>query len=339
MPDINVIITDQNKGITIAGFGLPLVVSTKKDVEYKEVDITEGLDGIQKDFLVSTEAYKLCEAIAKQEPKPGKIAIFGKNLTASKESRSKAEQLTEALSDLVANNNDFYRVLLDDTTDELIKTVSDFAEANNKMFYTLSKNVKSDLTGNSRTVLFNKENDERIDGATVGFSSPRTPGSYTLKFKNLNEITADGLKPTQIAELRKKNINAYVKKYGIAQLDEAKTANGMYVDQVESRDYVKNQIETEIATLFVNSEKIPYDNLGIQSVATAVITALNRATDVGIVARDTGGKALFEVTYKTLNQIPKADRQKRKLTGIKFKYVEAGAIHEATVNGSVVAEL
>src|SRR3712207_7928479 len=100
MPDINVIITDQNKGITIAGFGLPLVVSTKKDVEYKEIDITEGLDGIQKDFLVSTEAYKLCEAIAKQEPKPGKIAIFGKNLTASKESKSKSEQLTEALNDL-----------------------------------------------------------------------------------------------------------------------------------------------------------------------------------------------------------------------------------------------
>ncbi|KEI18251.1 DUF3383 family protein [Clostridium haemolyticum] len=337
--DIKVDITDASKAISIAGFGLTLVIATNKDYKYKEFDISEDISEVKKDFDTETEIYKIVETLASQEPRPDTVAIFGKNLSSS---MKKATDLKDALNTLIAEHNDFYRILLDDKTEELIKVVSDFAEGNEKTFYTVVKeNLKGDFSGKNRTCIqFKKDkSDERLDAATVGYATTRTAGSFTFKFKHLNNITADVLTNTELTKIRKSNMNAYVKKYGIAQLDDGKMASGIYIDQIESRDYIKNQIEYEIANVLMNSDKIPYTDNGIQKIVSAVKTALNRAFDKGIIAETSEGTGDFKIDYKTVDKISEQNRKARILTGITFKYVEAGAIHGTVVNGSVVMNL
>lgn len=334
MADITVNFINNNRGVTVQGFGIPLVISTKKDVEYKIVDIGDGLGTIEKDFLVSTDAYKIVQAISMQEPKPTQVAIFGKDLTSVKENKEKT--LTEALDSLIADHNDFYRICIDDTT--LNKIASDFAEANEKIFIGLTDKKEKALEGKSRTLLCYKADKERLDGGIAGFCSPRIAGSYTLKFKQINGITPDKLNGSNIAELEQNNINAYIKSYGTGGMSNGLATDGSFIDQVESRDYIKSQIISEIAYLLKNSEKIPYDNDGIQSIYACVVSALNKVAQEGIIAKE-NGKPLFKVTYNTLDKIPKQDRTKRIVSGIKFKYQEAGAVHGVAITGEVVGQL
>lgn len=343
MPDINVIISDQTQVISQAGFGLCLLACTNKVQAYKEYDISSDLSSVAADFISSTTVYKMVEDFAAQNPRPEKISIFGIDLTSSV---TKANDLTTALDTLITTNNDWYRIELDDETETLITAVSTWAETNLKMFYTQFANTTftTDFTTKNRTILGYKENSDRLDMAMAGYAASRIPGSFTFKFKNLNGIAADAITPTELTNIREKNMNAYFSKFavvglGTSQLDGGVVASGKFIDQIESRDWVKFRIEQEIAKLLMTNEKVPYNNDGIQQVVTCVTTALDDAFDNEIIDSKEDKTAAYKVSYKTIDQISTADKSARKLTGITFSYIELGAVHEVTVTGAVVLSL
>lgn len=343
MADINVIISDQTQVTSQEGFGKLLVVCTTTAHSYEEYDISEDLASVQVDFATDTEVYKIVNTFASQEPRPQKVAIFGTDISASQD---KAADLTTALNTLITQYPNWYRIILDDKTETLIAAVATWSETNNKRFYTQFDNTTftTDFTSKKRTALGYKKNTDRLDAAMVGYAATRIPGSFTFKFKNLKNITADAILPADLATIRSKNMNAYVNKFeviglGTAQLDSGVTASGDYIDHIESMDWVKFQIESEIAKLLMATEKVPYTDAGIQQVVSAITTALQSAFNNGIIGTNEDNTPAFSITYKTVREIPSTDRQNRKLTGIKFNYVEAGAIEEVTVNGAVVLEL
>ncbi|RXN65940.1 DUF3383 family protein, partial [Clostridium botulinum] len=171
----------------------------------------------------------------------------------------------------------------------------------------------------NKTVLGFKKNDERLDAGMTGLALTRIPGSFTFKFKNIKGLTADIIPDSELQAVKGKNMNAYIRKFdvqdlGTAQLDEGKVASGMYIDQVESRDWVKFRIENEIAKLLMTTEKIPYDNLGIQMVVSAVDVALNDAFKNKIILGNDDGVPQFTVKYNTLDKIHIEDRKARRIT-------------------------
>ena len=339
MADINISIIDASQVATQAGFGMILICGTTADHAYKEYDISSDLSSVVTDFAANTEVYKIASAIAAQVPRIEKIVIFGKDLSAS---ATKPADLATALNTLILSNNDWYRVILEDETEALIAAVSTWAESNKKIFYSKFDNTAftTDFGSKGRTVLmYHSSASERVDAAAAGFAGARIPGSFTFKFKTLEGIMPDALSATILTAIAAKNMNAYTKKYGLSQLTDGKVTNGKYVDQVESRDYVEFTMKQEIFKLLSSADKVPYTDLGIQQIVSAITTALNSSFKAGIIAAATDNTAQFVVNYKTLNQIPTADRQARKLTGITFSYVEAGAIHEVAVTGKVVLAL
>lgn len=343
MADINVIINDATQVISQEGFGKVLVVSITKELAYKEYDITENLDAIKSDFAEGTEVYKIVNTFAGQNPRPIKIAVFGKDLSASLD---KPADLITALNTLITEHSNWYRIVLEDITETIIAAVSTWCEANNKMLYTQFSNTDftTDFTLKKRSILAYKENAERLDAAMAGYAASRIPGSYTFKFKNLKGVTADALSTVKLETIRSKKLNSYIKKFevlgiGDAQLDSGITASGEFIDHIESIDWVQFRIQNEIAKLLMTNEKIPYSDAGIQMVVVAVTTALNDAFANGIVLEGADKSPQFSIGYKALNNIPELDRKNRKLTGITFSYAEAGAIEEATISGSVVLSL
>lgn len=343
MPDINVNISDQTQIISQDGFGLCLIVCTTKAQNYKEYDISADLASVVADFATNTEVYKMVNALASQNPRPTKVAIFGIDLSASVQ---KADDLTAALNTLITTNNDWYRIALEDETETLIAAVSTWSETNLKMFYTKFANTTfaTDFTAKNRTVLGYKENTDKLDTAMMGYAATRIPGSFTFKFKNLINIDADPITPTELADIKAKNMNCYFSKFavqglGTAQLDNGVVASGKFIDQIESRDWVQFRIEQEIAKLLMSAEKVPYNNDGIQQVVTCVTTALNDAFKNQIIDSKEDKTPAFTVSYKTVNQISTIDKQARKLTGITFNYVELGSVQEVTVSGAVVLSL
>lgn len=341
--DIVVSITDQTQLVTQAGFGLVLIVSTTKTLAYKEYDISEDLTELATDFASNTEVYKIASTYATQSPRPLIIAVFGVDLSTSSQ---KATDLAAALNTLITTNNNWYRVILEDKTEALISAMGDWCETNGKMFYTEFGNTTftTDFTAKTRTVLGYKENTDRLDAAMAGYAATRIPGSFTFKFKNLNGITADAITPTELTAIQTKNMDCYYKKfevqgYGTAQLDAGLVASGKRIDQIESRDWIKYRIQQELARLLTSSEKIPFNDTGIQQVVSAVKVALNDGWRNGIIDSNTNGAAAAVVSYKKKSELPSQDILNRRLTGITFQYVELGAIESVTVSGAVVLQL
>ncbi|NFC67258.1 DUF3383 family protein [Clostridium botulinum] len=343
MADINVNFSDATQVISKDGFGKVLILDTERDSDYKEYDISRSIIELQKNYDPQTEVFKIANIIASQNPRPNKVAVFGKS---AKNSEDKVADLTGELNLLINEHNNWYRLLCTDLEEKTIEGLSAWCEANQKMFYTQfnTTEITTDLTEKNRTVLGFKRNFERLDSGMVGLALTRIPGSFTFKFKNIKGLTADIIPDSELQAIKVKNMNAYFKKFdvqdlGTAQLDEGKVASGMYIDQVESRDWVRFRIENEIAKLLMSTEKISYDNLGIQMVVAAVDVALNDAAKNKIILKNDDGVPQFAVTYQTLDKIHIDDRKARRFTGIEFEYIEAGAMHEVGVTGSVVLNL
>lgn len=340
--DIIVNMTDNTQVTSKEGFGKTLVFCTTKDIE-KQYDISDDLSLVQEDFPVETEMYKIINTFASQQPRPKNILVLGKDLSSSED---KGNDIITTLNDFITKTNDWYRLIVEDLDEKIISKVSEWAETNSKQFYTQLSNTEftTDYSSKKRTVLNFKKNDDRLDAAMAGYASTRVPGSYTFKFKNLKNISADSLTPTEIKTTEEKNMNIYIRKFqvigmGQDQLNNGIVANGDYIDHYESMDWIVFRVKQEVAKLLMTTEKVPYTDDGIQSVVLSVITALNDGVSNGIIATNAQNEPLYDVNFLTVDEIDLEDRKNRKLTGINFKYVEAGAIESVTVNGSVALQL
>lgn len=339
--DIVVNITPKNVITTAEGWGICLYVDTTKAMPYKLYDVSDNLTALEADFADTTDTYKWAETFVAQAPRPQKLAIIGFNLAASE---AKATDIVSNLNTLLKTHSDFERIAVDDLTEAVIKAVSDWAETAEKMYYTLfTVAPTNDYSSEQRTVLNRRlapatGTPQRIDAAEMGFAAARIPGSFTFKFKHLNNIDADVIDSDTLNAALDKNMNCYYEKFkvqgiGVAQIDAGKVANGDYIDTVESRDYVKALIGTEVAKLLTSNDKIPYDNTGIQQLVTCVNTALSNAHDIGIIANKEDGTPYFSVGYKSIDQMSNEDRLARKISGITFTYRELGGIHAVDIEG------
>lgn len=344
MADIDVVIGTNAASTSTDMFGKVLIICTTKDHAYTEYDVSSDLTLLATDFASDTTVYDLADIFTQQVPRPKVVAVLGKDLSASS---TKAADLTTALNTLITTENDWYRICLDDQTEALIAAVSTWTESNKKMFYTQFANTTftTDFTTKDRTVLGYKANSDRLDIAMLGEAATRVPGSFGWKYRHLVGVTADHISTTTQATILGKNMNMYLTKFKQNQqatdcMNSGLVASGKYIDQIESRDWVANRVTQEIAKLLINTEKVPYDDTGIQLIVTAIKVALDDAYTNKIIAKKNGSSAGdYSITYPKVADISSANKVQRKLTGINFQYVELPSIETVTVTGTVVAQL
>lgn len=170
--------------------------------------------------------------------------------------------------------------------------------------------------------------------AWIGRMAPKTPGSATWKFKSTAGPLPDvELTPSEQTNLQNKNANIYVTVAGFNIFAEGVTASGEFVDIIRGTDLIQARIQEQVFFIFVSEDKVPFDNGGIQTIATAVEEVLQNVGVANGILR--GGEDAPVVTAPDVSQVPIADRANRVLNGVEFDAFYAGAIHSTNFRGRI----
>lgn len=326
--DVKVIIT-LDKPAGLLGFGKPLILTTGASaVAYKEY---ADMEGVEEDYAQSTDAYKAANAIFTQVNRPETVAIMTAATTAN---------LGDVLTGVY--DRDWYFLIPTFSTVADLITLGDKIETNGrKMMAALSSTTADvvaikaknyDRTFVAQTIA--EFMDEFFNAAWVGEAGAFPVGSITWKFKNLVGISPQELNATQLLTIHNNGANAYVTKAGDNITSEGRVVSGEYIDVIMSKDWIQQEIEVRVQKVFNKNGKVPYTNTGIALIEGAVRAALDRAFANGMIA-DNNGVPLYTTTFKTRDEVSALDRASRKYNEGKFTFQLAGAIHEATIRGTI----
>lgn len=175
--------------------------------------------------------------------------------------------------------------------------------------------------------------------ASVNFSGIDT--TITLNLKQIPTITAEDLTPGEFAVLRQKRGSAVVRiGKSVNAYSDSRMASGSWLDTTHGLLWLENRCEVDMFNLLYQSAtKVPYTQSGINTAAATLTRSLEAAVRNGLAAPGflPDGTYLpegFEVTAVALADVPSSDRGNRIYSGLGFKMVGAGALHEVVVSGT-----
>ena len=84
-----------------------------------------------------------------------------------------------------------------------------------------------------------------------------------------------------------------------------------------------------------DNNKITFDNVGISQLENVVTSVLADAYANGIIATNEDGTAAYTTNFATRAETSASDRASRTYKGGNFTFDLAGAIHNATINGTI----
>jgi len=323
--DITVNITTTGTSGSI-GLGMPLVITGKAETPVDYTECSDLKEVVTAGFAAETEVYKACAVIFAQKDKPKTVAVCATD-----------SKIAEWLVENAALN---YRQIIpvmgteDSTLAELATAVS--ALENKMLFATVETKEELPQTQSERVVVVvYGGNSEYPNAAVVGASAGLTAGSFTYKNLILTGIEAEALTASQVDAIHTAGGICILKKAGDIVTSEGKTTDGEYIDIVDSKDYIVSNIVYQGQKLLNNNKRLSFDNVGISQLENVVTGVLAEAYAMGIIATNDDGTAAYSTTFKTREETSAADRSERKYNGGSFTFDLAGAIHNATINGTI----
>jgi len=332
MADTYTQVKDINVNITIAaaagsvGLGYPLVISgmAEKEVAYTEcASITEV---VAAGFDAESEVYKACEVIFGQANKPKTVAVVA---TTGKV----AEWLT-------ANITKGYRQIVPvlGTEDSTVAELAAFvATTDDKMLFVAVKTTDELPQTQSERVVAVVYGGESAypNAAVVGASAGLAAGSFTYKNLVLTGIVPEALTVGEVKTIHDAGAICILKKAGDVVTSEGITTDGEYIDIVDSKDYIVSNIVYQGQKLLNSSKKLAFDNTGISQLENVVMGVLADAYANGIIATNEDGTPAYSTDFASRAETSDSDRATRTYNGGKFTFDLAGAIHNATINGTI----
>lgn len=185
------------------------------------------------------------------------------------------------------------------------------------------------LTTAKSAVIFSKATDDFADAALVGKLAPKTPGSYTAKFKPLVGVEVGSYTSTQRTNMRAKSVNFYENTGGQGSFEEGVVPSGSFIDYQVYKDYLQARLEERAYAVLVALDKVPQNNRGIALIENEVRAQLGA---------DAAREALlddWEVIAPKISEIAGADRTARHLNKITFSATYVGGWHKVTIEGSL----
>lgn len=325
------------KPIGRAGFGFPLFVAeavtnddTKMVVPAIDYTVCSSLDDlISKGVGTDTDLYKSVALLLSQNNAPEKFAIcvIGKD--------ADFDTVVEGIS-----NYEWRQLILVGFANS-VEAISEYIETTEfKMFFTsvTDEGNATNLKTRDRTVVMFYDKDTqgaRPEAALVGATAGLDVGSFTYK-----NIILKGLDPieksdTEIDDLSQNNVITVVEKAGDIVTTEGKSMNGEYIDVIDSKDYVVQQIAYRTQKLLNQSAKIPYTNSGIAMLESVTVDVLKDCYNKDMIATNEDGSPAYSVAFALREDSDKTDIANRRYIGGKFAFKIAGAIHEAEITGEI----
>lgn len=336
MLDVKVKI-DLTRPAGILGFGYPLIVSAieltpgvgETNLPATHYTVCSSLDDVAAaEIGTETILYKTVALLLSQNNAPEKFAI------------AVIEEITEEhLSSVIGE--DWRQLIIAEKTENLsLKDIATYIETTDKVFFTSVANdgEEANLKGKDRTVVVYYEGD--ADGACpeaalVGATAGLDVGSFTYKNIILKGLDPLELSDAEIAEFTNNNVITVVEKAGDIVTTEGKSMNGEYIDIIDSKDYIVQQITYRTQKLLNQSAKIPYDNNGIAMLESVVVDVLQDCFNKGMIAVKEDGAPAYSVEFALREDSDAADIAARKYLGGQFTFTLAGAIHEVEITGEI----
>lgn len=169
--------------------------------------------------------------------------------------------------------------------------------------------------------------------ALLGKELPKTPGASQFAFKTLAGQLPDALSDAQRQAVEGYNLNHYtlLADAGVTYL--GKVAAGEWMDVVRDLAALRVDLQYDIAEAQLANDKITFDDEGI-----GIIVAKVRARmDLSVESRILAANPKPTVFAPRAVDVPLADRQARRLTGVTFDARMAGAILGIRLRGRVAA--
>ena len=116
--------------------------------------------------------------------------------------------------------------------------------------------------------------------------------------------------------------------------------SGEWCDIIRFCDWLKNDMQISVASLFLAHPKVPFTDGGITLIQNAMEASLQRGQDVGGIAATTydedGNESLgYQVSVPDAGSVSDSDKVARILNNCKFTAKVTGAIHFANIKGSL----
>lgn len=329
--DVTVVI-DISKASGRAATGYPLILAASQETPIAYTEVSDLSEVVDAGFANTTDVYKAASLLFMQSNPPSKIAVCAVTETAA---TGLAEVLEEGWRQLV---------VIEDGVQE---AVSDYIEASGKhavYFASYNPSIETSLMtaieGNERTVLMAYESDDVAfpEAALVGATAGMDAGSFTYKNIILKGVTPQTYTKAEVDAFHKAGVITILRKAGDIVTSEGLTMSGEYVDIVDSRDYIIEQIEYQTQSLLNRLPKVPYDDTGIASLESVTLSVLKDASDVGMIAFDTESESyMYVVNFAKRTECKAADISTRHYAEGSFEFVLAGAIHTAKIKGTILA--
>lgn len=186
-----------------------------------------------------------------------------------------------------------------------------------------------------KTVIVYHTTEVNAAAAVVGATAGRETGSFTYKNIKIKGVPAEELSAAELDAIHAKGAIAIVEKVGDIVTSEGKAASGEYADNIDSKDYVVQNISYKVQKVFNSNDKVPYTNRGIAMLETATIEALKECYNKGIIGDNEDGTPAYSASFALRSETTETDRATRNYPYGQFQFALAGAIHHAVVNGTI----
>lgn len=315
--DFSVKITRLTTAVAQKGFGTILILD---DAEKKDPKVYTDIQTVSEDYSVETDAYKMASDILGQ----GVDEIMMAGIEAG-------SSFVERLNEITAINDSFLGVVATDNSPETIVAISGWIDTQEKV-YAVTSQDKTIKNASDQTMIAYHQ-DDNLAEKSLAYMLVKTIGSVDLDGKDVPSITKSDIDATEYGVLKENHINVALNKFGNVVVDGGDMAGGEKVDIILSEFWIKARMEEDLASLKINTPKIPYTDAGVSLLIDVANTRLQVAVNRGIIALDADGNAEFEITYIPVNEIPMNDRANRKYDGVAWEARLAGAIRTGTING------
>jgi len=262
---------------------------------------------------------------------------------------TRAENLIAAIEALRDIDDDFYIVLTDVIDPDCVDALAAWAEStepteaalgagveDHRKFYfgqTDDKNYRN-THGRSAVIYTNKPLTEWADAAWVGCVGPFWPQSVTWKWKVPDGLTPPDLRDSERDIMEENFLNFFTVEYKHEYIKNGICGDGNFIDNVLGADYITYQMRENLYAIFLANPKIGYTDAGFAIVASGVYAALNRATQLEIIAKDPDSKSgIFNVVIPKRADATDEQARNRVMPNIEWEAQLEGAIHSVKVRG------
>ncbi len=365
----------RNSFVRRTGFGIALLLSTVAVADVLDEDnrtkYYTSLEEIAVDHVSGTQVYKAALKAFSQNPRPIGIKV---GYVDTPTGGITAESIQDELDAIESYDPNFYWIshvaALRDTPTAAQKGIIEWTEAKRRQAFLGSVTADLKNPANSTNVaavhkgiyenssvhhlaVADDYGDFAFAAALSTFNFDDANSAYTAKFKHLEGITPADVTSAELTaitgfeeELGQSTTAGHCANAYIDIGDRDFTVEGstltpnVFIDEIHAAHWIIARTEEEMLNVLLNNKRIPFDDGGMEILASAVRLVMNQARRAGLIASDlnpiTGEyEPSVVITVPSVFDVPESQRKARIAPAIEVRFRYAGAVHYTKVDYSV----